>query len=269
MLKKFLKKHLVVTTAVALVLSVGAVTVFATNGFGLFDGQISIDNVENLTVNNPTPTTDVVAGSSEDTLFGGSYSEVQNDIATSTTKAIEVNNLSIYDRLRFGDNPTINQNAVTYKYLFSNFADATTTPFAVQNKEGKNIFLVDWGIELTGMATNTMQMFLGTTSNGMVPADNATQRAISNPDNTLTSLSDNILITDGGIYDATSTVIFFTPTYNPAVTHGYGAYMGATPVKPGQYINLYASSTSDVNSDIAGSANLFDGKIWLLYKFWE
>jgi len=204
--------------------------------------------------------------------FGaGAFAENQDDIATSTTPFRHTSSVSVNDGFRLGDDPVINRNSVTEKFLFKDFADATTTLLAIQNKEGKNIYFNWLAFEFSGMPTTTAQLFVGTTTAGLVPTDDSTQRDITNPDNTLTALADNILITDLSVLDATSTVIWIgceDADYKPA-QKGYGQDLCNTPVKPGEYVTVYASSTPDDNGDIVNGGNLFAGKMFGKYRFLE
>lgn len=233
-----------------------------------FGATYMIQHVENFTAGNDSSIPNVNTNQ-EISSLGGTYAETQDDMATSTTPYGEVNSISIFDRFRKGDDPNVDQNSWTEKYLFSDFVDNTTTPVLIQNQEGRTIYIQRAGIELTGVPTSTLQMFLGTSTPVGVPTDSATQCAITDPDTSITALMDNILVTDGTLLDATST-IFWSEAY-VADDHGYGTNIKTIPVKAGEYLMLYASTT-DADCDLGElttGTEEFDGKIYLEYGFWE
>lgn len=231
-----------------------------------------IQNVENLNIGGdsldiPNEITNQISGISE--FLGGIFTDNQNDTATTTIDYTTLGNLSIHSNFRQGDDPNIDNNSWTRDYLFKDFTDNTTTPILIENKQGQPIYLQKVGIELTGLPTSTLQMFLGTSTAAGVQGDSATQCAITDPDDRLAALMDNILVTDGGTLDATST-IFWSDSY-AADDHGYGTNIKGIPVNPGEYIMLYASTT-DADCDLGElttGSEYFDGKIFIEYGYWK
>lgn len=203
--------------------------------------------------------------------------ETQTDMATSTASLSELGGISIYDRLRFGDDPDTDSNSITYKWVMKDFTAATSTLFAIKLEEsdgsnpGARIYLDDIALKLTGLATTTIQMFVGTSTSQYVNNDSlsaVTNIAASN----FCSLMDDVLITDTGVFDATGTVLW-------AQTDAAGAYAGCDvgfgtdfrniPIIPGTYIVGNATSTNEASQsveEIFTSGDLFDGTVYIRYK---
>ena len=276
--EKISSKNLVAISLVALVLMV-AVGVTST-----VKAQVSSVSKENLVMRALNFLLDSEgAAEVEDNSFGlsfggANFNEPQNDIATSTLDLQAEGSISIHDRLRFGDDPLVNNNSVTKKFLFKDFADATTTIFAIENQEGKNIYVQRIGLELTGLATTTMQFFVGTSSVDHVTPDDATIAAIANPGagnaaDYLTGLMDDVLVTDLSALDATGTILLSDVVEYAPVDLGHGTRIEGVPVSPGSFILGYASTTdpdgAQTNYGISGTDNLFDGKVYIEYLIFE
>ena len=223
-----------------------------------------VENYFEANQENPNENTNQEIGN-----LGSTYTESQNDIATSTTEYGEVDNISIFNGLRQGDDQNVDANSWVREFLFKDFTDATTTPISISNDQGEVIYVQRVGIKLTGMPTSTTQMFLGTSTEDGLQDDNATQCAVTDPDDRLVALMDNILITDGSTVDATST-IFWSETY-PANDTGYGTSIYGVQVNPDERIILYASTT-DADCDgaeLVSSDAAFDGKIFIEYGHYK
>ncbi|MFZ5559371.1 MAG: hypothetical protein ACOZAL_01090 [Patescibacteria group bacterium] len=252
------------------VFSIGVIILLGFAAFasaGGLSGQINIENVERLEINNP-PLGNIA---DEDLSLGsGAYTEDQDDMATSTLDLADMGGLSIFDRLRFGDEPATDNNSVTYKYAYKDFTDATATLFAIQVQESDgastnpNVFIDEIMLQLDGMPTTTIQMFVGTSSSQYVNYTNTivgTGNIAGGP----IGLMDNVLVTDGGLYDATNTVFSsYDSTFAPP-NLGYGTDERAIPITPGAWI-VGVASTTDGDAGDFYTGDLFDGKVFIRYK---
>ena len=204
--------------------------------------------------------------------FGAAFTESQNDIATSTTPFNGRGSISLWDALRYGDDPLINKNSLTEKFLFQSCNDATSTLIAIENREGKTIYPTQWGIELTGLSTTTIQMFVGTSSSAIIEDD----RVIGVPDVTdqTVALGDDILVTDGSLQDATSTEFITnvlwsdSSVYNPKDA-GYGTNLGNVPVHAGEFIGVKASTTKADGTMDQFETDEFDCNFFLRYNIFK
>jgi len=193
--------------------------------------------------------------------LGSAYSEAQNDMATSTQDLSDHGGLSIFDRLRFGDEPATDSNSVTYKYLFKDFASASSTVFDVKNEEGQTVYVQRIGLKLEGLATTTSQLFVGTTTDGYVNL--TTQLAVTDPDGAITTLMDNVLVTDLSVVDATNTMLWSESFV--ANDSGYGTAIKGIPVLAGQHITGFASSTDADRDGAEITTGDFDGEVFIEY----
>jgi hypothetical protein len=272
MLQNFLKSRF--STAVLISLALGLVVASGyviAGGSGGFDNQTNnIGNVENFNVINPeNPNADL----GKISLGAGTYTENQDDIATSTTDAVGVNNLSIWDRVRYGDDVLSNKNSVTEKFLFKSFTAASTTLFAIQNNEGQPIYIQDIGLKFTGIPSSTMQFFVGTSTSEYVNrtlVEGVTDISSSG----LCALMDDVLMTDGGTLDATNTVLWATEdeagTF-AGCANGFSADFRQVPIAPGAWI-VGMASTTEYASGVTdgtklGAGDYLDGKVYIKYRF--
>lgn len=252
-----------------LVVAILAIGIIALQGqsFSADKASTVIEQCDNCQITNEAESFGVGFGAASAVPFAAP-SEDQTDLATSSTDTTQLGGVTIQDRLRFGDNETEDINSVTQKFLFLDFSDATSTIFSIKNEEGQTIYIDRMGFEFSSMATNTVAIFVGTTSAGVIPTDDATQRAITNPANTLTALVDNFLITDGTALDATGTIVWLPDNegdYKPT-SRGFGQDMRNIPILAGEFITAYASSTLN-NDVITLTKNLFAGKVYIQYRF--
>jgi len=259
----------------------------ATEGFGLFERQVTFEQAENVIINFPPGQAEALQAKADFSLGGGAFVEGQEDIATSTTDFQNLGNVNIFSDLRFGDDPVIGRDGVTYGFLIKSFVDATTTE-SFENTSGRTVYVASIGLRFDGMPTTTVQYFVGTTSDGFFRGIDEGGTRQETPDNTITAIFDNINIADGGIYDATNTTIWLETNgewYPPVKGFGiwrHGDPLGtvwattsnplAVPILPGEFLTVHASSTVDDDTNqgaIMGSGNLFDTSIFVSYRFFD
>ncbi len=192
-------------------------------------------------------------------------------IATSTVDWSNQPNISIDGSykgagLRF-DKGSRTKDGISYGYENGDFLTSSSTIFSIGNTSGKNIYVTNGFIKTSGLATSTTQLFIGTSTDGYINL--ATYGAIINPTDSITSIMDNVLITDVSLLDATNTV--FSLLDFPGSDTGKGNY--GIIVNPGEFIVGFASTTDADNdgAEIAGAdtsvatTSYFDGSYWLEY----
>lgn len=192
-------------------------------------------------------------------------------IATSTVDWSNQPNISIDGSykgagLRF-DMGSRTKDGISYGYDNGDFTTSSSTIFYIENTSGKIIYVTNGFLKTTGLATSTTQLFVGTSTDRYI--NHNTYGAVADPSDSITSIMNNVLITDASSLDATNTV--FSLLDFPGSDTGKGNY--GVIVNPGEFIVGYASTTDADNdgAEIAGAdttastTSYFDGSYWLEY----
>ena len=193
-------------------------------------------------------------------------------IATSTVDWSNQPNISIDGSykgagLRF-DMGSRTKDGINYGYDNGDFTTSSSTIFSIENTSGKSVYITNGFLKVSGLATSTTQLFVGTSTDGYIN-HSTVYGAVKDPTDSITSIMDNVLITDGSVLDATSTV--FSLLDFPGSDTGKGNY--GVIINPGEFIVGYASTTDADNdgAEIAGAdtsattTSYFDGSYWLEY----
>lgn len=275
--KKMENKFFIFVISFFAVISIATVGFAAVETSSLLEGQTTIANVENF-----TQTINVTVEGEENigdfSLGGtGAFTENQDDIATSTTPIRHTSSISVHDKFRWGDDPVIDVSSETITWVSVDFNVSSSTLFAIQVTESSagatpttdaRIYIEEMQLVMTGMATRTIQMFVGTSSTqfeniGEVTGDLFKDITASSK----CSLMDDVLITADGLLDATGTVFFSSGTYVPCDT----GYQSATPdirnipIMAGEWIVGLATSSTNRASGFT-SQDLLNGKVQIKYR---
>ncbi len=263
-----LNRFIVFSVSLIAVISVLTVS-WAVRAAVSLEKTINIENVETLTINIPEPTVDIEA----DIELGGAFTEQSSTTATSTTDVQQVFGISVFDTFRWGDNPIIDARSETTHYVQKSFTTASSTWFKIQiqestgDEENARAYIEGLSIKFTGMPTNTIQMFLGTSSNEFLNLDTLT--GLGNvAAASVCSLIDDLTITDGGVLDATNTVVFAPSTDYEPCTVGYGTDIRNVPLIPGEWLVGVATGTTGNGAffDNGSDGNRLDGWVYIKYR---
>lgn len=257
----------VIILSISLFTVLGLLTITIAGGISL-ERAISIDNVENLTVNIPNGTTDLGDGLM---LGSGSYVEDQNDIVTSTTPYSTQLGINLWDGLRWGDDPNIDSYCMKEKFLWKDFTDATNTIFAIQIQEGdgatKRIYLDEIDLQLTGMSTTSgaLQVFVGTSTDANTSDDYSDLIAETDPNEF--GLMNGITVSHESTSYGTSTV--FNSDNYPRTASGVYATTTVSdiPLYAGTYIVGFASTSGEQDKGTGFfSGDQFAGRVFIKYR---
>lgn len=187
------------------------------------------------------------------------------EATTSVSQISSFNTVDAHGCVRLAD-PELSfgnytQDAVWKCIEVINFASATNTPVAWQNRKGEQIWVTDnTDIQLLGVPSSTARMIIGTSTTAFI--NNTETEHIATGVITGTN---SILIT--GDFDssnsATTTSVFFKEDYQGSDTRDGSGERHFVPVVPGDYVTVFATSTNP--GAIFTSDSYFDGQLHLEY----